>query len=531
MRIGAFLIAFLLATSNDATGQSLPATRVWGEVSAGDELETYLRVLQSLGAVPLYPWGARAFSPREVETLAPADSGHPWAHRYSFRRSARRLDFVLLRPAATSRFNSGFPYGANDGPVWAGRGLTSAVEAGIALRYGGLSLTLAPLAFRAENAAFRLMPTGQTGRFSYADALYGGIDLPQRFGAGPYTLLDPGQSSLRLDAGGVTVGFSTANEYWGPAREYPILLGNNAAGFPHAFLGTETPLDLRVVRLHGHILWGRLTQSDYSLETVTGGLRFAVGAVALLTSHYVPGLEIGVERFAHRPWRADGPTLGDLVSIFQSQYRANAAQTAQDNQLAAVFFRWVLPHSGFDVYGEYGRDDYNQNLRDLVEEPDHIGGYTVGLAKAHRSGAALRVFRAELQDLQFSVLAQGRGWAPFYTSGSLRQGHTERGQILGSYAGFGGAGAILAVDTYYPGGRWTVSWSRVLRRHRGGFADTGVADPAGLDVIHAVAWSAVWFRGRYDLTGGVTAVYEFNRDFQRDAFNLNLSLGARAQLP
>jgi hypothetical protein len=220
-----------------------------------------------------------------------------------------------------------------------------------------------------------------------------------------------------------------------------------------------------------------------------------------------------------------------VLSIFGSQYRANAAHTAQDNQLAGVFFRWVLPHSGFDVYGEYGRDDYNQNVRDLVEEPDHIGGYTVGLAKAYRSGSALRVFRAELQDLQFSVLAQGRGWAPFYTSGALAQGHTGRGQILGSYAGLGGAGAIVAVDTYYPGGRWTISWSRVLRRHRGGFDSSGVADPAGLDVMHALTWNAVWFRGRYDLTGGGTAVYEFNRDFQRDAFNLNLSVGVRARLP
>src|SRR5436190_18548749 len=30
----------------------------------------------------------------------------------------------------------------------------------------------------------------------------------------------------------------------------------------------------------------------------------------------------------------------------------------------------------FRSYGEYGREDYNQNLRDLLEEPDHIGGYS-----------------------------------------------------------------------------------------------------------------------------------------------------------
>jgi hypothetical protein len=524
----ALLAVLLFPFGGTVAAQAPTPLAVWGEVFPGSELESYLRVLQTLGRVPLYPWGLRSLSHGEIARLTPPDTGHPWARRYDFSGAGLRVRLGLVRPAATLRVNSTFPYGGNDGPVWAGRGLTSALEAGVTAGYGPLSLTVAPLAFRAENDGFGLMATGDTGRLGFADGFFPGIDAPQRFGARPYTLLDPGASTLRVDAGGVAAGVSTANEYWGPTREFPILLGNNAAGFTHVFLGTAAPVDLRVLRLHTRLLWGRPSQSDYSPETKARGLRFGVGGIAVLTSRFVPGLELGVARFAHRPWRPGGPTIDDLLIPLRSQFGANVAGTAGDNQLAAVFFRWVLPRSGFEAYGEYGRDDYNQNSRDFVLEPDHIGGYTIGFARATLSGGAVRVVRAEIQNLQFSVLAQGRGWAPFYTSGSLGQGHTQRGQVLGSYAGTGGAGALVALDTYHAGGRWTVSWSRVLRRQRGGFASTGQVDLKGLDVMHMLSANALFFRGRYDIAAGVTAVYEFNRDFGRDAVNLNATLGVRA---
>ena len=33
---------------------------------------------------------------------------------------------------------------------------------------------------------------------------------------------------------GFTAGVSTANQQWGPSADLPLLLGTNAAGFPHA---------------------------------------------------------------------------------------------------------------------------------------------------------------------------------------------------------------------------------------------------------------------------------------------------------
>jgi hypothetical protein len=142
-----------------------------------------------------------------------------------------------------------------------------------------------------------------------------------------------------------------------------------------------------------------------------------------------------------------------------------------------------------------------------------------------------RVIRAEVQNLQMGTLVQSRSEGPFYLHYGLLQGHTYLGQVLGSAFGTGGAAAKVAVDWYYSGGRWTVTWSRLLR---GNLAPASVAtapqNPRGLDVMHTLGVEGLFFRGRYDITAGATAVYELNRDFHRDAFNLSLFFAVRTGL-
>jgi len=523
------LLSVILLLAPPLPGQT---RRVGGrsEVFAGSELDNYLRVLQVVGAVPSYPWSVRAFGESELDRVMPKDTLHPWAPRYDWRsdRSTGRLVDIIW-PTASVRFNTAYPYGWNDGAIWAGRGLTTAFQIGVALRRGPLTITIAPLAFRAENDGFALEQNGDTGRLAFADGVFPGvIDRPQRFGAQPYTALDPGESAARLDLRGVALGFGTAHEWWGPSLQLPIILGNNAAGFLHAFLGTARPIDLRAVRIHGRVVWGQLSQSPYSAATGPASRRFAAGVVGVLTTRWVPGLELGVSRFSHSLWPAGGPTLGDLIIPFTSNFASNNAGNS-DNQLASAFLRWVFPASGVELWGEYGREDYGLNVRDLVLEPDHDAGYTLGFRKAlSRAPLDLWFIRIELQNLQISQLTLARGQTPFYIHGIVTQGHTQRGKILGSPAGVGGAASVLAVDRYHPGGRWTLFLSRELRQDRGQFVQTGTLDPRALDVQLAAGANGLFFRGPYDVTAGVTAVYELNRDFQRDVMNLNFTVAVRA---
>jgi hypothetical protein len=73
-----------------------------------------------------------------------------------------RSSFTILPVIAVLRYNSAFPYGSNDGAVWPGRGLTWAIDLGVAFRVGPFSGTFNPFAFSAQNRAFRLQPNGST---------------------------------------------------------------------------------------------------------------------------------------------------------------------------------------------------------------------------------------------------------------------------------------------------------------------------------------------------------------------------------
>jgi len=50
-------------------------------------------------------------------------------------------------------------------------------------------------------------------------------------------------------------------------------------------------------------------------------------------------------------------------------------------------------------------------------------------------------------------------------------------------------------------------------------------------VLHSLGGSVTLFRGAYEVDAGLAGVANLNRDFDRDAFGLQLTLGARAALP
>ena len=535
------LLLLTLVLPHAASAQAAPAPASH-ELFAGSEGERYLRVLQVIGVVPDHPWSVREFGPAEVTRLARPETLDIWRGRYITGPERAGAAVGLLPIEARSTFNSGFPFGSNDGAVWAGKGLTVSAAAGIAGRWGALSYRLRPEMFVAENAPFTMLANGWTGPGVFGDGqVPGAIDAPQRFGDDRYARLDPGQSNVRADLFGAAFGVSTANQMWGPAVEYPLLLGTNAPGIPHVFLGTSRPLSVGIGTLHGRLIWGSLAQSDFSTASADSSRRFAAGAIAVFSPGFLGGLELGAARFFHSVWIDGSPTADQLLLPFQGLFKGGLPPTGEDptdprsdatNQLASVFARWVFSDAGFEVFGEYAREDHSWDQRDVVLEPDHAAAYTLGGQKVWRHRAdELWVARFELLNAQPSHLARVRLQVPFYTHFAARQGHTNRGQILGSPAAFGGAGGTVAVERYHRDGRWTVSWTRTLRQETIASINDAGQTPAELDVIHALGVDGVWFAGGLEITGGVAGAYEFARNFADDAFNLNVQLGVRRRFP
>ena len=531
LSVAMVLLAF---TSRRAAAQASISTQTTWLISANSEGENYLRALQLVGMIPPFAWSLRAFSPDELLTLAPVDTLHAWRARFAPAPSRSR--WTLFAPEVGVVYNSGFPYGSNDGAVWAGRGLTASVSMGGRGQFGPLSVEIAPTLFRANNDEFALAANGESGRTAFANARYPRvIDLPQRFGNGPYQRLDPGQSSARVTARAITGGVSTANEFWGPAVNDPFLLGNEGPGFYHLFLGTAHPVSFAGTRLQVRALAGRLQQSDYSTTDMTGKGRYISALVGVMTFAGVPGFEVGAGRIFHNLFPDSSVSLGrifrplvqNLLKDRLSGVTGTSDGDAPDNQLASIFARAVFPASGVELYGEMGREDNAYDLRDLLDEPDHDASFLLGFQKAwNRAGGAIVELRVEGFNDRLSHLQAVRQQSPAYLHTPITQGHTNLGQVLGAPDGVGGAGTLVALDKYTASGRTSLKYTRGARQQTL-FVERATGLPPA-DVVHGLTLERLTFGPHVDFTRSITYAYELNRDYGSDAVNWRLALGARA---
>src|SRR5262245_52880323 len=107
--------------------QMVPSARF---LDVGSERERVLRVLQITGDVPLYPWSIRGFSPGEWDWLTPrTPNAMALLPPESRQRPFEGMQVEWLPLQAGTIYNSSFPYGFNDGAIWAGRGLTGFASA------------------------------------------------------------------------------------------------------------------------------------------------------------------------------------------------------------------------------------------------------------------------------------------------------------------------------------------------------------------------------------------------------------------
>ncbi|HYD53545.1 MAG TPA: hypothetical protein VEA99_13000 [Gemmatimonadaceae bacterium] len=523
---------FLAALASPVAAQSASGAS-WHEAAAGGMLDRYRRALELAGLAPASLRGAH--DPSGPSLAGDSLRAHPWAARMAVAPTAR---LALLRPEVRTVYNSAFPYldGA-DGPVWTGKGATLAAHGGVVARWGRVTAVLDPIAFVAQNASFALTPQATPGLPPLTDPVIPwGIDRPQRFGDGAYARLEPGNSTLRVDLPYVAVGLSSANEVWGPAVDFPLILSANAPGIPRLFVGTSGPVNVGIGRVAGRLFVGRLAQSSYFDAGADSTARLASGIVATFSPRGVPGLEIGGARFFHRHWEGI-PGPADLLIPFEGllkeglRNKDDPTLSPADNQLGSIFVRWAV--RGLEAYGEYARDDHSYDARDLAVEPDHYAFYVVGLQRvwSRTDGRALTLLRGEVLNGRLTSLAQVRGEGPIYPHGQVRQGHTHRGQILGADAAFGGGGSAVTLERYHERGRWSVEWRRALRMQRLLYPAATSASREGADVLHSLGGSVTLFRGAYEVDAGLAGVANLNRDFDRDAFGLQLTLGARAALP
>ena len=505
-------------------------------LTVGDAFEDYLRLLQIAGRGDF-----GSFTVRPSVTGSPATAvgagGHPWALHLeppSSLTADGQFQILVVDPQLRSFANSRFPVGRNDGAVWQGKGLTMALDVGVVVTWRAITIEVRPTIVFTENRSFPLAPVGGTNPYAYPWRV---IDWPQRFGPDPFWTLDPGQSEVRLDVWGASLGLSSKNLWWGPAIRNPIVMSNNAPGFPHGFLGTDGPLDIGIGDLEARWVWGRLSDSDWFDSGTPARDRLITGIVAAFSPSLLRGLSLGLTRAFYARAPEGAVPLADYFMVLQG-VRKKALVTPQNptgdddyDQLFSLFGRWVLPRSGFEVYWEWARNDHAWDLRDFLLEPEHSQAYTLGLAKAFDLDPN-RVLSLgfELSHLERESTFQVRSSPTYYEHGIVTQGYTQRGQIIGAGIGPGGNAQALSLDLYVPWGR-AGTWLERQVHDNDAYYEWAAANNAGFcchDVSFHWGTRALFFTGGWELGAGTIVTREMNRYFfGSDLWNLNLSLSAR----
>ena len=351
--------------------------------------------------------------------------------------------------------NTHHPYGINDGSMVQARGYETQISAGIYAEIGPLTVQLRPEYVFAENKTFQKLSDAPNGVYwnSPIARYYNWIDLPDRFGDSKYSKVSWGQSSIRLNAGPMSIGLSNENLWWGPGVKNSLLMSNNASGFKHLILNTVRPIKTYIGSFEGQIVSGRLDQSGVAepigpeFVQKEKDWRYFSGFVLTYQPKWVPNLFIGMDRTYIVNHRDMGSSFGDYFPIFDSATKnsyvlpdgTNAEEGAQRDQYIAFFARYVLPESKAEVYFEYGRNDHSYDQRDAIVEPEHSRAYIVGFRKLVplRKADEFIQIGVEFTQMQEPTTRETRDTPPWYVHYQVKDGYTNRGQVLGAGIGSG----------------------------------------------------------------------------------------------
>jgi hypothetical protein len=382
--------------------------------------------------------------------------------------SSRSNGFQILLPRITSTMNSDLPFGQNDGALWAGKGYNYRVLAGAMAKFGPLKLILVPEFVSESNYRMsinpidlrfsRPIPSSRSQFSSPFNVVPYSIDWPYRMGDSSVAKLHPGQSSATLGLGPIEVGASTENEWWGPAARNPILLGDNAPGFPHAFLRTGRPLRSPIGVFEGRWIVGGLKESDYFDTDPDNNIRSLSSFGFSWKRSPTSNMTFGFARSVYAPSDGYGNAFSRAFDFLKSTGHPNALPAADStmipgpDQIIELFGRWVIPGYGLETYLEWARAELPRSFRDLLVEPNHTRGYTAGLQWLHAfTNPSHRVrVQTELTNVEQSSSYRFRPIGSFYSSRAVIQGYTNEGQMLGSASGPGSSTQWIGIDYMRP---------------------------------------------------------------------------------
>jgi hypothetical protein len=421
-------------------------------------------------------------------------------------------------PEARFTVNTALPYGENNESAWYGKGFNSEWTAGFWVTSDYLTVTFRPRLSNHQNLDFkapRFIPTNEQGEREFvAEGIGDIIDRPYRFGPDPFGRASLGYTSIRAHFRMFEAGYSNEPLWWGGNVKYPLVMSNNAPGMRHIFAGTRSPMRIPYVgKFEFKYLLAFPEDSDYfepdeerfDLDRIMNGINLSWSPA------FAPNLTFGITRAIHTYMDENGLLQEDFTLILDPLLLKNFLETRGPldevrprNHLNSIYGRWIWPESMIEIYGEYFRDDYAWDSRDLLMEPRHNSGYAFGFQKLILSSFSEFVkLHMEFTNMTPSYLEEVRRQDYYYADRLVPQGHTNRGQVLGAAIGPGSNSQYLGLDAYFERGRGGLFIRRLSDNNHFHFEfDRALDRPEEFRQGFGDYW-----RNRTDLTIGARGLY------------------------
>lgn len=366
---------------------------------------------------------------------------------------SKQLGNFYLHPISLDVYvNTTYAKSFNNGAVWSGNGITSALQGGFSYKKGGLEVTVLPIVFSAQNEPFDtvgIQHDQPVSSFAYPWG-NGEIDLPQRFGDGTYDRINLGQSKIQYTfKNKLYVRVSNESMWWGPTYMNPSLMSNNAAGIPHLGFGSDEKLRTKIGSFDFNVYWGALFESDFFNFNSDDDRRYFTAMNFTYEPSFVTGLELGLARSFQRNWRSGDLEWQDFFAALADPENRAAGNNSTYDQIATAFVRWRYPSVGFEVFADVGRYDWGGDLKNVViQDPEHTLIYSIGFAKLFPVNEGNLRFLTEFNVLSKSRLAQSRIAPTLYHHFAVEQGYTNYGEVIGASTGPGSTNQLFKVDVY-----------------------------------------------------------------------------------
>lgn len=372
----------------------------------------------------------------------------------------RTRSFQTVLPWIRFTGAGGLPAAQEDGALWNGRGVSTAIRGGVTLERFGLHVAIVPEIVFSSNRPFDHEASRDTSRSSFASPYHsqfgGSLDLPKRFGADSYREVTPGASAAFFEKRGIAVGWSAAPQQWGPGQRGSLMIGAASAGIPRVFVRSSEPFATKIGVFDAVAFLGTATESRYFDRNSANDFR-SLSAAALswspsLRSRFVGGVARGVMRTSEKAV-PEAARFGDAFSKAGADADEMVAAFAHVGRSSDALSGWV----------EVARNRPGFGLRSFLTLPYDAMSYVVGTRGAANVGSGRLVVLFEAANLEQGEDVKGREPRDFYTGQAAIQGWTQRGRPIGHWVGPGGQSQYLSVDWVKSAARFCVFVERVRR--------------------------------------------------------------------